>query len=354
MRAVLTGITVFPPGTTRAALVTLAWCLLLGPSPLRAADTGSVRLTNGTEVLGEVKGLDLGKLELSTGAMSTIYIKWDRVAAVRAPERFEVETADGRRYYGQLQPASAGKLGVLLADRVDELDLWSVVRLRPIKQRFWRRLDGSINLGATYSQSSGVAQGTLNTSVMARRPTFESSTSLSVTLTRQPDVPRTSRGVLTVGYSKLLANRWFIPGTGRFEQNSDLGLRLRSALGIGVGRFLIQTNRSRLTAAGGAIVNRESPYSGDTTINVEAALATGYSFFTYDTPKTSITTNVAVFPSLSNPGRIRSELDVNVQREIVKDFTIGVIAYNSSDNRPPEEGAAKNDFGFTLSVGWAF
>lgn len=329
-------------------------CLAATASPIHAADTGSVRLTNGTEVLGEVKGLDFGKLELSTGAMSTVYIKWDRVAAVRAPERFEVETADGTRYYGQLQPASAGKLGVLLADRLDELDLWSVVRIRPIKQSFWRRLDGSINLGASYTQSSGVGQVSVSTSVLARRPTFETSTSLSLTLTSQPDEPRTSRGMFTFGYSKLLSNRWFIPGTARLEQNSDLGLKLRSAGGVGVGRFLVQTNRSRLTAAGGVVVNREVSYDGESTANVEAALASSYSFFTYDTPKTNITVNGAVFPSLSDPGRVRSEVDVSVNREIVKDFTIGATVYNSSDSRPIDEGASKNDFGFTLSVGWTF
>lgn len=336
-----------------AALVAVAGPLVAA-SPVQAADTGSVRLTNGTDVLGEVKSMEVGQLKLSTGAMSTIYIKWDRVAAITAPETFEVETAHGTRYYGRLQPASAGKLGVQLGDQLEELSLSLVVRISPIKQRFWRRLDGSVDLGASYSQSSGVAQASLSANVNARRPTFESSGSVSLTITTQPDEPRTSRGVLSLGYSKLLPDRWFIPGTGRFEQNSDLGLKLRSAVGGGLGRFLVQTNRTRLTAAGGVVVNREVPYDEEPTVNTEAILASSYSFFTYDTPKTNITAGVVAFPSLSDFGRIRTELDVSVHREIVKDFTIGATAYNSSDNRPADAEADTNDFGFTLSVGWLF
>ena len=97
-----------------------------------------------------------------------------------------------------------------------------------------------------------------------------------------------------------------------------------------------------------------SPVDGDTTDNVEAFFGASYEFFTYDTPKTNISTSFIVYPSLSVSGRYRTELDVNLKREIVKDFTIGLTVYDSFDSKPPAGGTSKNDVGFSLSVGWTF
>ena len=337
-----------------AGLALAAALLVVCPPPADAADTDTIVLKNGDRLMGEVKKLDLGKLEVSTGAMSTVYIKWDRVAELTAPERFEIETSDGTRFYGSLAPAAPGKLGMVLDQHTEEVPFEQVVRISPIHHTFWRRLDGSVNVGATYARSSGVGQGTFNANVITRRPRFEGSSSLSLTLTQQQEEPDTTRAVLTLGYSRLLQNRWFIPGAGRFEHNSDLGVDLRSSVGIGVGRFLVQTNRSRFGAMGGIVVNREVPVSGESTSNLEAAFGADYSFFTYDTPKTDITLGLAVFPSLTVAGRVRAQFDVNVEREIVKDFAVGASAYDTFDSQPPGGSTKENDFGFTLSIGWKF
>ena len=39
---------------------------------------------------------------------------------------------------------------------------------------------------------------------------------------------------------------------------------------------------------------------------------------------------------------------------IVKDFAIGLTAYDSYDSKPPAGATSKNDFGFSLTVGWTF
>jgi hypothetical protein len=48
------------------------------------------------------------------------------------------------------------------------------------------------------------------------------------------------------------------------------------------------------------------------------------------------------------------DTDVSLSREIVKNFTAGMTFYDAYDSRPPSEGSLKNDFGFTLNVGWTF
>ncbi|MCX6549890.1 MAG: DUF481 domain-containing protein [Acidobacteria bacterium] len=328
--------------------------LLFAAGPAAAADTGLVVLKNGDQIRGEVKSLRVGKLELSTTSMGTVYVEWDKVLALTAPEWFEVELTTGARFYGTLGPGPHATLGITLDGRTINVDLLSVVKIRPLKQSFWSRLDGSVSLGASYTESSGIGQGSLSASVGTRRPKFEFSTKFDTTVTVQPNEPQTTRTMYTLAYNQLLPNRWFVIVTGKAEHNTDLGLQLRAAYGGGAGRYLRQTNRSLFSVASGFTQNLEVPVNGDRTTNVEAFAGAKYSFFTYDTPKTSFSSTFLVYPSLNVGGRVRTDADVTLSREIVSDFTVGLTFYDSFDNKPPGENATKHDAGVTLSIGWVF
>jgi hypothetical protein len=344
------------PSARWFALVLMASaCGLALPSAASAAYPDAILLTNGDRLKGEVKGLEYAKLTFKTDAASTIYIKWDRVVEIVAPEYFEVETTAGVRYYGSIGAGTRpGLLTLRLGDQVIELSLEFVVRIRPLKQRFWDRLDGSVSLGASFTSSSGIGQGSLSASVTTRRPKFNFSTTLDSTITIQPNEPEQTRFVFGLSYQRLLRGRWFAIVNGKFEQNTELGIRLRSSVGAGGGRFVLQTNRTVMYWTGGLMVNRELPIEGDRKDNIEAFVGGTYSFFTYDTPKTNLSTSFGVLPSLTTSGRVRTDLDVNVSREILKDFTVGTTVYYSYDSRPPTEDAKKHDVGFTLTVGWTF
>jgi putative salt-induced outer membrane protein YdiY len=332
----------------------LAACLLAAAGPVMAADIDVVLLKNGDRLHGEIKNMQFGRLELSTTSMSTVYVEWNKVAGLTSPSFFEFELMDGSRYYGSLEPADAGTLGVTLEGRTNALDVAQVVRIRPIKSSFWDRIDGSISLGANYTRSSEIGQGSLTASVGTRRPAFELKMDFSTTITVQPDQPDQSRTAGSLSYVKLMRNRWFVPGTGKLERNTDLGLDLRSSVGGGIGRYFVQTNRSVLGAAVGLVLNRENPVDGDSTTNVEAFASASYEFFTYDTPKTSFDASFALFPSLNVGGRYRTEFSLALSREIVKNFTVGATAYDSFDNKPPAGSSSTHDFGISLNLGWTF
>jgi hypothetical protein len=352
MRAVMPPFVALVTQVWRVAL--LALCVLAAGRPAAAADTDVVVLMNGDRMHGEIKGMQYGRLQLSTTTMSTVYVEWDKVAGLLSQRFFEFELMDGSRYYGSLEPADTGALGVAFEGQVTALDVARVVRIRLIKSSFWDRIDGSISLGASYTRSSEIGQGSLSVSVGTRRPAFELKTDFSTTVTVQPDQPDQSRTVGGVSYLKLMRNRWFVPGSGRLERNTDLGLDLRSSAGGGIGRYFVQSNRSLLGAAGGLVLNRENPVDGDSTTNVEAFFAANYEFFTYDTPKTDIDTRFMLYPSLTVSGRYRTEFNVTLSREIVKDFTFGVTAYDSYDNKPPAGSSSTHDFGISLNIGWTF
>jgi hypothetical protein len=329
-------------------------CLALSAASAHAGYNDSIVLKNGDRIRGEVKSLQQGQLTYKTDSMSTVYIKWDRVAAITAPGTFEVETTDGTRFLGSLSSPGPGKLGVDIGLRVVAVNFVDVVRITQLKSRFWDRIDGAVDLGASYTESSGIGQGSLSVDIGARRPSYEVQTSFDTTITVQPNEPISSPTNLAGTYVRLLRDRWFVPVLGKFERNTDIGLELRATGAGGFGRYFVQTNRSQFGGAGGLAVTREIPVDGDPASNLEVFTGLSYSFFTHDTPKTMIGTSFTVFPSLNVRGRLRTDLDISVKRELWKDFTVGFTYYDTYDNKPTAGGSPAHDFGGTVTVGWVF
>ena len=121
-----------------------------------------------------------------------------------------------------------------------------------------------------------------------------------------------------------------------------------------LGPRLINTNRAQLVVGAGLAVNNERGVDVEPTTNVEAYFQFGTSFYTYDRPKTNLDINLQYYPSLSDTGRQRLQLDAGVKRELWKDFFVALNLYNTYDNRPPNPAANTNDVGVVLSIGWSY
>jgi hypothetical protein len=283
-----------------------------------------------------------------------VNIEWDKITSVTSKRQFRVETTAGLRLLGQLATPAPGELAVIQATDTVTTGTLDVVFIVPIERRFWQQIDGALNLGLSYTQSSGIAQLNFGASATHRRVNTQWTASASSYVTAEDDGDSTSRHALDLSGVRYLGRRslWLLQGG--FMRNEELGYRLRGTVSGGVGQFLVHTNRAILVVGGGLSTSREIPVDGDSTQQLEALISARHSYFTYDTPKTNLSTSVALYPSLSQWGRVRLELNSQVNREIVKDFTVGFTIYNSFDSQPPSEGARKNDVGLSLTIGWTF
>jgi hypothetical protein len=317
--------------------------------------TDVVTLANRDRITGEVVSLDRGRLEFKTDDAGTLYLEWDKLAGVVAARLVEVVTLDGRRFLGTLGPAADRSIAVVGPGGVVPLQMTDVSIIRQMGTSFWSKLDGSIDAGFSYTRSSGVAQLNVNWNTVYRQPAARTRLAASLTQTQKDDdADRDDRGSFEASYLKFPWRRWFITGVGRFERNESLGLDLRSQVGGAVGPRLINTNRAQLVVGGGLVFNDERGVDVEPTQNVEALLIFGTSFFTYDRPKTNLDVNIQYYPSLSNAGRQRLQLDAGVKYELFKDFFTSISLYNTYDSRPPNPTAAQNDVGLVLSIGWSY
>ncbi len=131
-------------------------------------------------------------------------------------------------------------------------------------------------------------------------------------------------------------------------------MRLRTLGGGGIGRFLIQDDRrswSFTTGIAGSLENRGLDQPDQT--GLEAVLSTDFFLFRFNDPKIDLGTVWTVYPSLTESGRLRSNFDIRLRQELVKDFTWDITLYHVYDNQPTQ-GAEKDDYGIVTSLGYSF
>ena len=345
--------------TRLPALLTVALLLVVGPA--LAQKTDEIVLFNGNTITGEVKSLQQGKLKFKTDHAGTIYIEWNFINSVTSTNFFEVENQLGDHYYGMLAPRPEDKkLTVIGPTETVVLDMDRVVTIMPIKQTFWGRIDGSLNLGFSFTSADNILQYSIESDATFRRRKYSSTIKLSSIQTRigaqEVDREVTFRDNLDFTYTRYHKDRYYGSGILAFTRSSELGIDLRSELGWVFGRSFLQTNRSKLSASAGLTVSRERPIGEDPSdYFLSAALSGSYHFFLYNYPKTDISVDLNILPGITDWPRVRVDFNGSLKREIITDFTVNLSIFDSYDSDPPSEAAVANhDFGIILSVGWTF
>ena len=333
-------------------LITVA----LGYSAKVQADNDVVIFKNGDRLTGEVKSLERGRLRFDSDATGTIPVEWDEVALLTSEQNIQVETETGERFLGRLLPG-AGEFEILVDRETGPvtLEMSRVVFMTPIEERRVDRLDGSFSAGYNFAKASEVQQVRLGFDLAARTEERIISMDVDVLQSDSEDSESSQRQSLDLQYTRLWPNRWHGGAIISLDRNDELGLDLRTSVGVGGGRYLRQTNTSLLSLGGGVQLSRENVATGisdeDT---VEAVLALNWDWFRYDTPELDLSTTLQIIPNLSESGRVRSELDVSLKWEIVEDLFWELSFYDSYDSDPVVDGAEKNDIGIATSLGYSF
>ena len=338
-------------GHALAALVLLLAC----SGVAFAARTDVIILKNGDRLTGEVLRMRQGKLQIKTDDAGTLSIEWDKTASITTAARYDVTLQDGTRLLGRLRPNAAQTLDIVADDgSAAAVSMERMVSLDKVNATFLKRIDGSLDFGGSYTNSSGVADAFFDMDATLRRPADFYGVSFATNLTRQPEAPETSRYALNVSYTRARQDGWLASSFGLFERNEELGIAFRGTGALALGRYLTRSNHVEMLLMGGLSSGREIPVDDDAVTNVDALVMTDLSVFTYDYPTTRVDLGVLIFPSLDDPGRVRINANAKVKREIFRDFFIAVTGYDAFDNKPRAADARRNDFGASLSFGWTF
>lgn len=346
-------------------------CLLAGllpaalglPSPAHAQKTDVIKLVNGDEITGEIKGVAFGRLDYSTDDAGRLSVKWTKVLRVTSVHFFEVEVSSGLKYFGQLKAGAGDGEVVVELERADTLAISRIVRIVPLSGRFIDRLKAYLDAGFSLAKANKATTLNVNTELEYRTSLWGTKLTGSSYFQKQADTDRSTRNSGTVVAQRFFPRRWQAVALLGLEQNDQLGLLLRGTIGGGAGYMVKQTNSTTLQLGAGMVVTRERFALSDTTAgasadtlksNLEALITATWNAFRLDTPKLDFSTQINAFPSVTTLGRVRGDVTLRVKYEIFKDFYLGANFTDNFDSQPPEASASKNDFVTSITVGWSY
>ncbi len=329
---------------------------LLCTSVLARDKTDIVYMTNGDRLTGEIKQLQHGKLVVSTDSMGQVLIDWNDISRIESNFAFQFERTDGTRITATIEAAADPKKITLSNPEQTVTFLQeNVVRISQIEDSFWDRLKGSFTFGYSFTKASNIAQGNLGFRATHRTEIRAFTLDGSTITTSDQDNEATQRSNVSFNMTRFRKNRWFSSYLIGFESNDELSLNLRSSLGAGMGRYLIQTNTSELALLGGVIGTSEQLVGqASSAENLEGLLGMTYSRYVFDDPAVDLSATLATYPSITDAGRLRAQLDITLRWEIIKDLFWDLSYYDTYDNAPAEGTTSTSDYGIVTSIGWSF
>jgi hypothetical protein len=323
---------------------------------VQAQKNDTIYLKNGDRITGELKIFEYGILTLTTDAMLKVYIEFDKINTIYSAKYFEMRTNSGVRHFGHLLKSNTpASLNIVTKTDTIPKPLWDIVQITPIKRSFFQKIDGTIDLGITYTKASDVFQYSLNLQATHRTVNYATRFNVSSILTDNGDGGVSRNNEVGVGLTRYLPNKWFARASTQGQQNTELDLDFRLQGGLGGGYDFVRTNAVRFYGMAGLVVNHEKTISSSViSDNIEALFAAQCKWFQYRHPKIDITTNLELYPSLTINGRVRFEYDISAKYEIVRDLFFNVQFYISSDSKPATGEISKSDWGVVTSIGYTF
>ena len=221
--------------------------------------TDTLVMKNGDRFTCEVKRLDRGVLYAGLDYVDgTISIDWAKVARIESSQLFVVQTQDGSIYEGAIK--SHGDAGRRARENRDQRDAykvrnWSIrrqiIEMTQSSDSFWRRFSGNLDSGMIYAKGNNTAQYNLASELTYRRERWNAGVNYSSSFSTSNHETASTRNQLGFDVLRLLRwNNWYYTGVANFLQSSQQGINLQSGVGGGVGRFLKNTDRTRISLTG--------------------------------------------------------------------------------------------------------
>lgn len=343
----------------RVVSITLFVFLLVVTALAKEVDDVVV-LKNGDRLTGEIKGLQRGELRIKSDYMAeAVRLDWAKVERLESKSIFMIWLVDGKLVTDvmRLLPTNSREVTNFVIGnsnqtiRVHQLD---VIRIAPTERPFWKRLEGSIDFGFSFTSGNDQYQTQLAATTTYRTGDHSFTTSVDSAFSGQPEGTSLSRNQFQFDYRKQLTPRWYVGGLFDLLRSDQQSLELRTSVGGLAGRNLKQTEHTRLSVFGGLVGTREN-YSESVgkprSTNADAIVGTDFATFRFNSM--DIRSRLSLFPSLTTPGRTRVQANSDLRIKIVKDLWWGFHVYENFDSKPPVR-ADKNDLGVSTSLGWKF
>jgi hypothetical protein len=341
----------------------LCWALFVAVPLLAREKNDVIVMKNGDRITCEIKGLTSDTLYIKVDyILGTSSVEWIKVDHVESKQLFIVKTQDGIVHTGTLSThGSSGERPVKIqildpSDSRVEIEKSQIIKMDETSSTIWQRFNGDIGLGVIYSKGNQSTQYDFNSSLNYPRERWSASVAYNSTLSSSTGRSPATRNELNLNVERLLRwNNWFYTGLGDFLQSSEQGIQLQSSIGGGVGRYLINDNRSSVSLFGGLVwqrINYQQSIVPSLTQNAASALI-GSEVRLFRFNKTNLSVSATLLPSITQSNRVHFNLNTSYYVKLWSNLTWNISFYGNWDNLPPPTFSG-SDYGTSSGVAWKF
>jgi hypothetical protein len=316
-----------------------------------------VLMENGDRIVGEIKKMEFGVLYFKSDlAVDTLKLDWLKVVKLRSIARYEFETQYKDIYIGTISKDDMppGKLKINLdGGAVMQLGVTEIIAVHEMGRSFLARINLELDAGASYTSANDRKTSTVNVSALFRRPKYSGSVTFNSQFSSEPGIENTERQELQLIGTRFLKRKWKAVGLGAFLHDNQQDLDLRTTAGGGIERVFYESNRTLFSMIGGLVYTNENYFDTDRSDRNNLEALVGLVLRTYRFRGSSLNTTILIFPSLSDPGRLRIDSIMYWKWDIGRDLYLKISLLDNYDSSPPPEGINHNS-SISTTIGWSF
>lgn len=298
------------------------------------AQADQIIMKNGDRYSGRLEIIEGGKVRFVADYAGAITVPWDAVESLRSQDTFVVKTRTGG-----FESAPAERI---LAMRGELESVWSRAEQERVRQRMEKATaavwSGHTDMGISLASGNTETQ-TLTGSVNATRITPKHKLGLfgtSLYSRAERDGQRLTAANLRRGgfrYDLNFNPKQFTFVSGDLDHNPIQNLTLRSVLGVGFGRHVVQSKLHTFDVFAGGTFNREEFRTGEERFAGEGL------FSEASTHKInssfSLSQRFAIYPNLTARGAYRMTLDSSAVTSLMRWLSWQITVSNRYISNPP-------------------
>lgn len=316
----------------------------------------TVFFLNKSVMVGEFKKMKLGKIEFDSDEVGVVYIKYHKVKTIHVQSYYcRTETIGKRVLYGSiLSSKTPGNIRIHTLKEDVEVKLVDVSSISFYGQHFMDNFSGSFGAGYSYTKSSDIGRLNIDGKFKYAKSKLELQLSGSVITTIDSSVVNRENEDVSFTSKFLTDTNWYSAVSMRYQRSIELGLLDRWQEGAGMGYKFLQRQHHFARAISGFVVNQETDFEKTRNTYWEWSTNANYDFFSFSKPNITVSMSQGIYVSLSQKGRIRNEGDLDINWELIDDFSINISFYHNYDRKSPGTDTSKTDYGFVTGLNYKF
>jgi len=318
------------------------------------AQNDTIRLHNGDQLAGEIKLISNGVLTIKTPYSDKDFrIEFNKVEALVIQTKSLIILTNDRRRFGYVSTNKTGKISILLDNNlIEEYDISEVIALQEVKEDFFLRFKAYVDLSYNFTKANSGTQFTAAGKLMYNSEFWLSEGFVNTMNSNQDQSDRIRRTEANLKLIRILARKLYLIGELPFLSNTEQALDARITPSVGIGKYIVSTNKLYLGLSTGLTWNNETYTDSSLDKNsTELFLSLGLNLFDFE--DIDLDTDIKFYPSLTEKGRLRTDYNFNFKYDLPLDFYIKLGFSLNYDNKPAITGN-QVDYVFTSGFGWKF